>query len=93
GTPGNTTYLLISGQVSVIACGGSGAVANDDEVETDIIHPVDYFGERSLVDADPRMASVVCKSATARCLELERREFNSLFGPIRCSLQASAGMR
>ncbi|CAM9639591.1 unnamed protein product [Chrysoparadoxa australica] len=69
-------YLLTKGKVGVIARDpDSGAMSEVAE-----IRPVDYFGERALIESDMRNASVVAKT-NVNCLVLERRAFNEAFGP------------
>ena len=43
--------------------------------------PVNYFGERALLEADPRNASVYAKNGKVECLEMHRTAFAKAFGP------------
>jgi hypothetical protein len=55
-----------------------------------LINPVDYFGERALLEGDARNASVIARSARVVCLELDRATFNSAFGPVRHIMEREA---
>jgi CRP-like cAMP-binding protein len=55
-----------------------------------LVNPVDYFGERALLEGDARNASVIARSARVVCLELDRATFNSAFGPVRHIMEREA---
>mmetsp|Transcript_149972 Transcript_149972/g.276709 ORF Transcript_149972/g.276709 Transcript_149972/m.276709 type:complete len:412 (-) Transcript_149972:133-1368(-) len=44
--------------------------------------PGDYFGELALLNNQPRAASVIVSSETAKVLSLSRLQFNKMLGPL-----------
>eukprot|EP00932_Pfiesteria_piscicida_P003362 SRR837773.13277.p2 GENE.SRR837773.13277~~SRR837773.13277.p2 ORF type:complete len:300 (-),score=80.24 SRR837773.13277:13-912(-) len=78
GEPGSTFYVLYEGEVAVIKDGQeqtrltasqSGGMAK-------------VFGERALLNNEPRAATVMVTSPTAKALALDRESFNMLLGPL-----------
>jgi CRP/FNR family transcriptional regulator, cyclic AMP receptor protein len=69
GDAGDTLYVLESGTVKVVTDAESG-----NEALFSILGPGDCFGELSLIDGEPRSASVEALEA-AECVILRRAEF------------------
>jgi CRP-like cAMP-binding protein len=67
GSPGTTFFVILEGEVEVLA--GRRSLAR--------LGPGEFFGELSLIDGDPRMASVVSRTPTTS-LNLNRRHFTDL---------------
>ena len=42
----------------------------------------DYFGERALINGEPRACNIIAKSETVRVISLDRISFKRLLGPI-----------
>ncbi len=72
GEPGETMYLIISGEVSVIKEDEEG-----QEIELDRIGKGDYFGEMALFEGDVRSATIRPLEDT-RLLVLHKREFTEI---------------
>ena len=72
GDPGETMYLIIRGQVSVIKGLGS-----DTEIELDRIEQGDYFGEMALFENIARTASIRTDTPS-RLLILHKQEFKEI---------------
>jgi CRP/FNR family transcriptional regulator, cyclic AMP receptor protein len=69
---GDALYVLVSGKVKVVLYGDSGR-----EIILSIFKtPGDFFGEMSLLDDEPRSATVIADRAS-RLLVLSRREFQA----------------
>jgi CRP/FNR family transcriptional regulator, cyclic AMP receptor protein len=69
---GDALYVLVSGKVKVVLYGDSGR-----EIILSIFKtPGDFFGEMSLLDDEPRSATVIADRAS-RLLVLSRREFQT----------------
>jgi CRP-like cAMP-binding protein len=64
GTPGDSFFLIIDGRVSVETPVGIG----------DPLLPGDFFGEMSLLDGDPRSATIVA-TTEVRLLVVDRSQF------------------
>jgi CRP/FNR family transcriptional regulator, cyclic AMP receptor protein len=64
GTPGDTFFFVIDGRVSVETQVGLG----------DPLHPGDFFGEMSLLDGEPRSATVTA-TTDVRLLIVDRSQF------------------
>jgi CRP-like cAMP-binding protein len=64
GTPGDSFFLIIDGRVSVETPVGAG----------DPLHPGDFFGEMSLLDGDPRSATIIA-TTEVRLLVVDRSQF------------------
>mmetsp|Transcript_95714 Transcript_95714/g.247454 ORF Transcript_95714/g.247454 Transcript_95714/m.247454 type:complete len:816 (+) Transcript_95714:55-2502(+) len=75
GEPGNTFYILYSGEVAVIKdCA--------EQTRLSASKAPQFFGERALLNNETRAASVVVKSHTAKALALDRDSFDMLLGPL-----------
>eukprot|EP00929_Paragymnodinium_shiwhaense_P115326 TRINITY_DN840_c0_g1_i1.p1 TRINITY_DN840_c0_g1~~TRINITY_DN840_c0_g1_i1.p1 ORF type:complete len:745 (-),score=280.84 TRINITY_DN840_c0_g1_i1:282-2516(-) len=74
GEKGNEFYILVEGQVMVIKDGKAMARL------TATPEKVSFFGETALLTDEPRGATVVVQSASARTLVLDRISFNMLVG-------------
>jgi CRP/FNR family transcriptional regulator/CRP/FNR family cyclic AMP-dependent transcriptional regulator len=59
GDPGETMYLIAEGQVKVVLPSDSG-----DEALLEVLDPGDFFGELSLLDGQPRSATIVATEPT-----------------------------
>ncbi|MCB9640273.1 MAG: Crp/Fnr family transcriptional regulator [Myxococcales bacterium] len=68
-TPGQTLYLIAEGRVKVAISDSQGR-----EVILSILHEGDFFGELSLLDQNPRSASVIALKSTL-LYALEREDF------------------
>jgi len=78
GDPGSTFYILYDGEVDVVANGTSkGTLKATPKDGT-----ARFFGERALLSAQPRAATVKVTSNTAKALALDRDSFDSLLGPL-----------
>jgi CRP-like cAMP-binding protein len=79
GEKGNTFYILYEGAVDIVT---DGKVKNNLQasVKRD---QAQYFGERALLEADARAASVKVTTETAKTLVLDRDSFNMLLGPLK----------
>ena len=64
GEPGDTFFVLIDGTVAVRTPVGTGAE----------LHPGDFFGEMSLLDGEPRSATIVA-TTPLRLLVVDRAHF------------------
>jgi CRP-like cAMP-binding protein len=67
GQPGDSFFVLIDGTVAVRTPLGAGAE----------LHPGDFFGEMSLLDGEPRSATIVA-ATPLRLLVVERAQFWTL---------------
>jgi len=78
GEPGNTFYVMYEGEVAVIVNGEEKArlLASPEKRITQ------YFGERALLNNEPRAATIKVISGSARVLALDRESFNLLLGPL-----------
>lgn len=76
GEVGSTFYILFEGSVKVMKGGQEQTVmvATQNEVQ--------MFGERALMKDEPRAATVVVSSPSARALVMDRDSFNMLLGPL-----------
>lgn len=70
--PGDALFVLLRGRVKVVLYGASGREMILSIFKT----PGDFFGEMSLLDDEPRSASVIA-SDRSRLLTLSRREFQA----------------
>jgi len=76
GEPGNTFYILYEGEV---------VVTKDSDNPIKLLASsaaAQFFGERALMNNEPRAATVTVESATAKALALDRDSFNLLLGPL-----------
>jgi len=72
GDPGETMYLIISGEVSVLKSQGE-----DHEIELDRISGGDYFGEMALFEDTLRSATIRTEKESS-CLVLHKQEFKEI---------------
>jgi CRP/FNR family cyclic AMP-dependent transcriptional regulator len=68
---GNTLYVVVEGQVSVVKS------IKDKEVMLTTLGPGDYFGEVSLLDNNPRSATVRCDGPGVQ-LTMKKGAFDAL---------------
>jgi len=85
GDQGNTFYILYDGEVKVI---------KDGKEETTLKasldrHDAQFFGERALMNEEPRAASIQVSSNNARALVLDRASFDIVLGPLEGLLKRS----
>mmetsp|Transcript_28976 Transcript_28976/g.67430 ORF Transcript_28976/g.67430 Transcript_28976/m.67430 type:complete len:808 (-) Transcript_28976:288-2711(-) len=78
GEPGNTFYILYDGEVTVTKDGREAAKLQASVKDK----TAQFFGEQALLNNEPRAATVVVASSTAKALALDRDSFNLLLGPL-----------
>jgi len=71
--PGNKFYIVESGTLY--------ALKNDERVRE--YKTGDYFGAHALLKKQPRAASIIVSSETARVLSMSRQSFSKMLGPLR----------
>jgi len=76
--PGNTFYILYDGEVTVTKDGVEQTKLNASPSR----QTAQFFGERALMNSEPRAATVSVTSSTAKALALDRDSFNLLLGPL-----------
>eukprot|EP00927_Polykrikos_kofoidii_P065450 TRINITY_DN6119_c0_g1_i1.p1 TRINITY_DN6119_c0_g1~~TRINITY_DN6119_c0_g1_i1.p1 ORF type:complete len:789 (-),score=167.82 TRINITY_DN6119_c0_g1_i1:151-2517(-) len=76
GEKGSTFFILFEGEVSVIIDGVEKARLTATQQAAQI------FGERALLNNEPRAASVKVISEAAKTLTMDRESFNMLLGPL-----------
>jgi CRP/FNR family transcriptional regulator, cyclic AMP receptor protein len=81
GDPGGTLYVIVSGQVKVVVTSESG-----EEVVVAILGPGDCFGELSLLDGEPRSATVRALDAV-EAIALSRRDFLEVAQPTPLTME------
>jgi len=69
--PGDTFYLIQSGQVKLVK------IIGDIEKTLDILQPSDMFGEMALLENSPRSATAIALD-TVKVLEFNRQNFETL---------------
>lgn len=84
GDTGNTFYILCQGTVGIYK-DGEGKVAEKVADATNSKCP--HFGEKALLDDEPRNATVKVESPSAFLLVLERSTFESILGPLKVILE------
>mmetsp|Transcript_18003 Transcript_18003/g.58771 ORF Transcript_18003/g.58771 Transcript_18003/m.58771 type:complete len:960 (-) Transcript_18003:2139-5018(-) len=87
GDIGDMFYLLARGQVVVRKKDSSGA-----EKEVAKLGPGAYFGERALLNDEPRAATVIALGSDVECACLDRKSFDSVLGPLQELLVQSIRM-
>eukprot|EP00929_Paragymnodinium_shiwhaense_P115329 TRINITY_DN840_c0_g2_i3.p1 TRINITY_DN840_c0_g2~~TRINITY_DN840_c0_g2_i3.p1 ORF type:complete len:799 (-),score=304.25 TRINITY_DN840_c0_g2_i3:407-2803(-) len=87
GEQGNTFYILYEGEVAVIKNGKEETTLQASRSRGE----ARFFGERSLLNGDPRAATVKVTSETAKALALDRDSFNMLLGPLEDIIKRGAG--
>ena len=84
GTAGDRFYILVEGEAEVtIATENTNSEGGMSVRKAGRIGPGDYFGEIAMLTNAPRVATVRCVSAVAKCISLEAGAFTRLLGPIR----------
>eukprot|EP00913_Durusdinium_trenchii_P001865 g1726.t2 len=78
GDPGTTFYILFEGEVSVSIDGDEKARLQASEERG----TAQYFGERALLNDEPRAATVRVVSKDAKALALDKEAFDLLLGPL-----------
>lgn len=81
GEPGDKFYIIEEGALF--------ATKNDERVMD--YKPGDYFGELALLKNQPRAASVIVESPTAKVLSMSRLSFTKMLGPLTDILQKNVG--
>eukprot|EP00930_Biecheleria_cincta_P048179 TRINITY_DN3352_c0_g1_i1.p1 TRINITY_DN3352_c0_g1~~TRINITY_DN3352_c0_g1_i1.p1 ORF type:complete len:797 (+),score=229.90 TRINITY_DN3352_c0_g1_i1:28-2391(+) len=76
GEKGDVFYILIAGQVTVIKDGKETAKLNATPDKAS------FFGEKALLNNEPRTATLQVTSETAKALTLDRQSFDMLLGPL-----------
>lgn len=74
--PGDKFYIVEEGTLYALKNFGS------EEKRVMDYKPGDYFGELALLKNQPRAASVVVESETAKVLSMSRQSFNKMLGPL-----------
>jgi CRP/FNR family cyclic AMP-dependent transcriptional regulator len=69
GDPGQTLYIIESGQVKIVLSSSEGR-----EFSLALLGPMDFFGDLALLDGEPRSADAVAQD-TCHLLLLEREDF------------------
>lgn len=69
--PGETFYLVQSGEVQVVKC------INNSKKNIDILKPGEFFGEMAILDNSPRGATCVAKGPVT-CLEFNKENFKTI---------------
>ena len=69
--PGDSFYLIQSGQVQLVKC------VNGVNKNLDILKPGEFFGEMAILDNSPRSATCLAKG-TVECLEFNKENFEVL---------------
>ncbi len=69
--PGDTFYLIQSGEVQLTKC------VNEGKKNLDILRAGEFFGEMAILDNSPRSATCVAKTKV-QCLEFSKENFSTL---------------
>ena len=69
--PGNSFYLIQSGEVQLVKC------VNGTKKNLDILKPGEFFGEMAILDNSPRSATCMA-IGNVECLEFNRENFSIL---------------
>lgn len=83
--PGDKFYIIEEGNLYAEKSGADGTRRVLD------YKPGDYFGELALLKNQPRAASVVVETDTAKVLSLGRQSFNKMLGPLQELLKKNEG--
>lgn len=83
--PGDKFYIIEEGRMYAEKSGPEGSRRVLD------YKAGDYFGELALLKNQPRAASVVVESDTAKVLSLGRQSFNKMLGPLQDLLKKNEG--
>mmetsp|Transcript_2053 Transcript_2053/g.5623 ORF Transcript_2053/g.5623 Transcript_2053/m.5623 type:complete len:758 (-) Transcript_2053:179-2452(-) len=76
GEKGDLFYILVEGSVSVTKDGKQVATLTASEKEAQ------FFGERALLNNEPRAATIAVTSATATALAIDKESFDMLLGSL-----------
>jgi len=87
GESGTRFYIIYEG---IVKCCKRNSQGKDEEMLR--LHDQEYFGERSLLNDEPRAASVVAVTH-AECLVLERSDFTNLLGDLEQTMQQEVRRR
>ncbi|KAG6577912.1 AGC/PKA protein kinase [Phytophthora cinnamomi] len=87
GEPGRVMYMIQAGTVVCTDIGSATAAIAKVELREG-----DYFGERALLSAEPRSATVVAQT-DARVIALDQTTFTSLLGPLQQVLDYNRMLR
>lgn len=79
GEVGHTFYFLYSGRVGILKDGEEITQLQASAAEGQCPH----FGERALLENEPRQATVICVSDAAAVLALDRDTFEQVLGPLK----------
>jgi len=82
GEPGDKFYIIEEGTL----------FATKDDSRVMDYKAGDYFGELALLKNQPRAASVIVESPTAKVLSMSRLSFNKMLGPLTGILQKNIGV-
>ncbi|KAE8987830.1 hypothetical protein PR003_g22607 [Phytophthora rubi] len=87
GEPGRVLYMIQAGTVVCTDIGSASAAIAKVELKEG-----DYFGERALLSAEPRSATVVAQT-DVRVIALDQTTFTSLLGPLQQVLDYNRMLR
>jgi len=87
GDVGRTFHILYDGEVAIEKDG----VEQNRLTASKSRQIAQFFGERALLNNEPRAATVKVTSESARALTLDRDAFNMLLGPLENIMKAGAG--
>ena len=83
GDTGDTMFIITQGSASVLKSMGHDTFGDDEEEKDEVMQLEEemYFGERALLDNEPRKASVRAITAL-KCMAIDRTTFERLLGPL-----------
>jgi hypothetical protein len=87
GEAGNTFYVLYEGKVGVVKDGKEETTLEASKSRGE----ARFFGERALLNGEPRAATMKVLSESAKALALDRDSFNMLLGPLEDIIKRGAG--
>jgi len=90
--PGDRVYIVEEGTLEARKAFGSAALVEKlaDQKVVKAYARGDYFGELALLKNQPRAASVIVTSPTAKLVWLDRFTFNKMLGPLQSILSRRA---
>mmetsp|Transcript_75374 Transcript_75374/g.140585 ORF Transcript_75374/g.140585 Transcript_75374/m.140585 type:complete len:451 (+) Transcript_75374:50-1402(+) len=89
GAVGDKFYIVVEGE-----CVAKKSFVAGDEPRPVMWHKVaDYFGELSLIENEPRAATVITTTPGVKLLSMDRRTFKRLLGPIEDILRREKAVR
>jgi len=86
GDQGDAFYILVNGTVEILKDNKVVNTLKADPIES----KTQWFGERSLLEKEPQVATVQVKSEEAHVLALKRLDFERLLGPLEDILREAA---